>query len=141
MPEGNVFGNETPPEQIDTGGTEDKKGSDPKHGADEAFGTNVVLSEGNSPMELDDRKMEDPKNQYIQYNGVGTVRTMTPDAWRDALKGVEGVEVSDDWYHEWNYLNHKRIPRSLFNEHQLQYLLRIDGRFELVTVDAEATTK
>lgn len=64
------------------------------------------------------------KGPWIQYNGVATVRILTPSDW--AAAGVKSTK-----YCEWNYLNNKRLPRSMFTDEELQYLLRIDGRFSL----------
>lgn len=76
-----------------------------------------------TPMRLE---LPDPnaKGPWIQYNGPATVRIMTPQDW--AAAGV----VSNK-YAEWNYLNSKRLPRSLFSDEELQYLLRVDDRFSL----------
>jgi hypothetical protein len=68
----------------------------------------------------------DPKGQYIKYIGVATLRVMGPKEWAAA-----GVNSTASF--EWNYLNKKRIPRSAFTDEQLQYLLRVDDRFQLVT--------
>lgn len=64
------------------------------------------------------------KGPWIQYNGVATVRIMDRRAWAQA-------SVKSDKYCEWNYMNGKRLPRSMFNDEELQYLLRVDGRFSL----------
>lgn len=61
---------------------------------------------------------------WIQYNGVATVRIMDKASWASA--GVDSEK-----YVQWNYLNNKRVPRSEFSDDELQYLLRIDGRFTL----------
>lgn len=84
----------------------------------------VQVEFANEPMQL---KKADPKAKgpWIQYNGVGTVRTMGPKEWKSV-----GVDCDD--YHEWSYMNKKRLPRSVFSDAQLQYLLRVDGRFSLV---------
>lgn len=66
------------------------------------------------------------KGPWIQYNGVATVRILTRNDWAAA-------GVASDKYCEWNYLNNKRLPRSMFNDQELQYLLRVDGRFSLET--------
>jgi len=73
-----------------------------------------------------DLQEQDPtaKGPWIQYNGVATVRIITPSDWVAA--GVQSRK-----YCEWNYLNGKRLPRSMFNDEELQYLLRVDGRFSL----------
>ena len=78
-----------------------------------------------APMDL---TLPDPnaKGPWIQYNGVATVRILGPRDWHQA--GVRSMK-----YCEWNYLNGKRLPRSLFNDEELQYLLRVDGRFSLET--------
>lgn len=88
--------------------------------------TSVQVETASAPMQL---RQKDPnaKGPWIQYNGVATVRIMTPEDWKSV--GTEGP------YCEWNYLNERRLPRSLFNDQQLQYLLRQDGRFSLVEDD------
>lgn len=100
---------------------------DPRQG----LPSNVNVTVENTPAVLDTTKRTSAKGQYIQYNGVGTVRVMGPDEW--AAAGVE----SDDYF-EWNYLNDKRIPRESFSDQQLQYLLRIDDRFELVEINPDS---
>jgi hypothetical protein len=62
---------------------------------------------------------------WIQYNGVATLRIMTEKDWKAA--GVESTK-----YCQWNALNKKRLPREMFTDEELQYLLRVDGRFSLV---------
>ena len=94
---------------------------DPRQGLPESVKVRVE----DTPFVPDTTKREDPKGQYIQYNGVGTVRIMTPQDW-----AAVNIDTAD--YHEWNGFNHKRIPRSAFSDAQLQYLLRVDGRFSLV---------
>lgn len=120
-----------------TNKTEDtKKGDeDPTHGLSEKI-PGLQVSEGNSPMNLDTKNKDasDPNNQFIKYTGQGTVRIMGPDEWKAA-----NVDSND--YCEWNYLNRMMIPRSSFTDAQLQYLLRIDDRFELVTVEPESDDK
>lgn len=106
-------------------GTEDAV-EDPRKGLPD----NVNVVEADAPMKLDATKKKDPKGQYIQYNGVGTVRIMGPEEWAAA-------HVDSDQYFEWNYLNHKQIPRSAFSDEQLQYLLRVDDRFSLVNLDSD----
>jgi hypothetical protein len=98
-----------------------------KEEADPRQGLPSTVKVESAPTALDLKKPDpDAKGPWIQYEGVGTVRTITPDDWKAA-----GIECND--YHEWNYLNHKRLPRSAFSDQQLQYLLRVDGRFRLVT--------
>lgn len=62
---------------------------------------------------------------WIQYNGVATLRYMDENAWRS-------VGVDSKKYCQWNGLNKMRLPRSMFSDEELQYLLRVDGRFSLV---------
>jgi len=76
-----------------------------------------------APMDLD-TAASNSKGPWVQYNGVATVRILTPSDWAAA-----GVKSSH--YCEWNYLNGKRLPRSMFSDEELQYLLRVDGRFSL----------
>lgn len=90
----------------------------------------VTVVTENTPMTLQTGKSD--KGPWIQYNGIGTVRIMDKAAWKEA--GVES-----DKYVQWNYLNHKRVPRSLFNDQELQYLLRVDGRFSLETEPLKKT--
>ena len=108
---------------------EDKQ-EDPRQG----LPATVNVQQASSPMQLDNTKRQDPNGQYIKYNGVGTVRIMTPQDWKN-------VGVESDKYFEWNYLNKKQIPRSAFSDEELQYLLRIDGRFELVTAEPKTEDK
>jgi len=105
---------------------ENKPDSDPRQG----LPASVNVQEANTPFVPDATKRKDPSGKYVQYNGVGTVRIMGPAEWAAA-------NVPSDDYHEWNYLNHKRIPLSSFSDEQLQYLLRVDDRFEVVTIDSE----
>jgi hypothetical protein len=91
----------------------------------------VEVSENNAPMDLAQPNPE-AEGPWIAYNGVGTVRIMDEQAWKAA--GVESTK-----YVEWNYLNKKRIPVSEFNDKELQYLLRVDGRFSVQ--EAEPETK
>jgi hypothetical protein len=97
---------------------EEKK--DPRQG----LPTSVKVESASAPMKL---RTPDPKAKgpWIQYNGVGTVRIMTQPDWAQA-----GVDSNK--YCEWNYLNKKRLPRNIFTDDELQYLLRVDGRFSLV---------
>ena len=110
---------------IDADLSSKKKDSERQEDPRQGLPPSVNVETASGPMDL---KKPDPKAKgpWIQYNGIATVRTMSPADWKAA-----GVECND--YHEWNYLNHKRLPRSLFSDEQLQYLLRIDGRFSLVT--------
>jgi len=108
--------------------------SAPKHSAEEedprkGLPPSVQVVDATTPFLLQEAKPADPKGQYIKYIGVGTVRTMGPDEWKAA-------HVDSQDYFEWNYLNKKLIPRSVFSDEQLQYLLRVDDRFELVELDS-----
>lgn len=87
-----------------------------------AFMREVTAS---APMDLA-RVDPNAKGPWIQYNGQATVRIITPHDWKQA-----GVDSNK--YCEWNYLNSKRLPRSMFSDEELQYLLRVDGRFSLET--------
>lgn len=75
------------------------------------------------PVPLDNSNSSS-KGPWIQYNGIGTLRIMDPAAWKDA-----GVNSQKNI--QWNYLNKMRVPRSAFTDEELQYLLRVDGRFSL----------
>lgn len=92
--------------------------------------TSVQLLEEKTAYELDTKKTVSPRGKYIKYIGVGTVRIMGPAEWKAA-------HVDSDDYFEWNYLNHKEIALEAFSDAQLQYLLRVDDRFELVEHDDE----
>lgn len=99
---------------------EDATEVDPRQG----LPASVQVEEASAPMPL---QPSDPnaKGPWIQYNGIGTVRIMDEEAWKQA-------GVASDKYAEWSYLNQKRLPRSMFTDEELQYLLRVDDRFELV---------
>lgn len=127
----------TPPTRIDTNfeaKADAAKADDPKVNPRQGLPDTVQVQEANTPFVPDTTQHTAANGQYIQYNGVGTVRIMGPAEWKAA-----GVDSND--YFEWNYLNHKRIPRSAFTDEQLQYLLRIDDRFELVEVAPEPEAK
>ena len=100
--------------------TESTTEGDPRMG----LPPNVEVEIADKPMELA-LPNPDSRGPWVEYTGVGTLRIMDAAAWKDA-------KVDSDRYFEWNYLNHKRVPRSEFNDHELQYLLRRDGRFRLV---------
>lgn len=104
-------------ETVETEAVEEK---DPRMG----LPPSVVIEEAQQPFKLQQNN-PDATAPWIQYNGVGTVRVIDAQAWRDA-------GVDSDKYCEWNYLNNKRLPRSIFTDAELQYLLRVDGRFSLV---------
>lgn len=103
---------------------------DPRQG----LPASVRVEEATTPIALDTTKRTSTNGQYIQYNGVGTMRQMGPAEWKEA-------NVDSDDYFEWNYLNHKRIPREAFSDEQLQYLLRVDDRFELVEIKEDTEAK
>jgi len=105
---------------------QDKPKDDPRQG----LPPTVEVVQASAPMQLDATKREDPKGRYIQYNGIGTVRQMTPADWKAA-------HVDSDKTVEWNYLNKKRIPLSAFNDAELHYLLRVDDRFSIVSDEPE----
>lgn len=85
---------------------------------------NVIVEEAPAPMSL---QTANPlaTGPWIKYKGVATVRILTQKDWA-------AVGVNSSTYAEWNYLNEKKLPRSMFSDEELQYLLRVDGRFELV---------
>lgn len=85
---------------------------------------NVSIETADAPMDLQ-QASPSAKGPWIQYNGIATVRVMNEEAWRNC--GVDSTT-----YAEWNYLNKKKVPVSTFNDEELQYLLRRDGRFSLV---------
>ena len=101
-------------------GVAEKEAVDPRLG----LPPEVNIETASAPMEL---VVADGNNEgpWIEYFGVGTVRVMDAAAWKEA-------HVDSTQYVEWNYMNENRVPRSLFNDHELQYLLRVDGRFRLV---------
>lgn len=62
--------------------------------------------------------------EFIQYRGSATNRIITKQDWKGI--GIEGEDVKDV---EWNFGNGFRIPTADFNEKQIHYLLKVDGRF------------
>jgi len=98
-----------------------ESGGDPRMG----LPPEVEVEIADTPMELTPPVPGDNQGPWVEYIGVGTLRIMDTAAWKDA-------KVDSTNYFEWNYLNHKRIPRSAFTDEELQYLLRRDGRFRLV---------
>ena len=105
--------------------------NDPKHNPKQNVeaavgGANVVLSEGNpTAFEMDTTKRESKTGRYIKYSGPALVRIMDAESWNAA-------NVKSERYFEWNFLNHKKIPIEAFSDEELYYLLRVDGRFEIV---------
>lgn len=100
---------------------EESEENDPRQGLPDL----VQVQTETQAFQPDPTKRVDPHNKYVKYTGVGTVRIMGPEEWRAC-----GIDSKD--YFEWNYLNKKQIPLSAFSDEQLQYLLRIDDRFEVV---------
>lgn len=119
------------PEAIASDTERDNK---PKEDPRKGLPPGVQVEEAQEPFierQPTEEELSDP-GPWIQYNGVGIVRVMGPDEWKAVKNLVPGLPSTDDYY-EWNSANNKRVPRSEFNDHQLQYLLRIDGRFSLET--------
>jgi hypothetical protein len=106
------------PEKVDSPAEESEE--DPRQGLPE----NVRVEVG-APVKLSEMGKHAP-GPWIQYDGVGTLRVLTPEDWND-LGIKNGVRC------EWNYLNHMRLPRSMFNDEMLQYLLNVDMRFSVVS--------
>jgi hypothetical protein len=70
---------------------------------------------------------------WIEYTGIATVRIINGLDWK-------AIGIDSDLYCEWNYLNAKKLPKSMFNPEQLNYLLSTDGRFKLVEDESESGT-
>ena len=92
----------------------------------------IKIEKASGPMNL---TPPDPNatGPWIEYTGIATVRIITELDWRQ-----QGINSTN--YCEWNYLNNKRLPRSMFSDEELQYLLRVDGRFTLVDDEIESET-
>lgn len=147
MPEGAQVDQDetpTPPQSFgrpDTNLSDKADDTDPKNdpklnpgqGIEEVI-PGVQIQEANTPFELKPTDAESKSGKYIRYTGPALVRIMDEAAWK-------GAHVDSDRYFEWNYLNHKRIPMEAFTDSELQYLLRIDGRFELVQAKAKDDEK
>lgn len=84
----------------------------------------VLVEKASTPMRLE---RPDPKatGPWVAYRGVATVRVFTAADW--ARVGIDSTKR-----YEWNALNHKKLPKSIFSKEQLDYLLNIDRRFVLV---------
>lgn len=123
---------ETPPNpdatQQETEKAKSKQQGDPRQG----LPSTVQVVQAAEPMQLQ-QTAPGATGPWIQYNGVATVRIMGPEEWKNV-----GIETDD--YHEWSYMNKKRLPRSVFSDQQLQYLLRVDGRFSLVEDEKASET-
>ncbi len=94
---------------------------DPRQG----LPVSVKVEEASAPMQLDATHRTAADGKYVLYTGVATVRVMGPAEWA-------ALHINSDQYFEWNYLNNRRIPVSSFTDEQLEYLLKVDDRFELV---------
>jgi hypothetical protein len=89
--------------------------------------SSVEVEIASAPMELQQPIVADESGGFIKYIGVGTVRQMTPADW-------ERVGVDDfNRFIEWNGLNKMCVPRSIFTDKALQYLLNDDRRFIVVS--------
>lgn len=77
----------------------------------------------------------DPKatGPWIKYNGIATVRILCDLDW-------QALGIDSSLYCEWNYLNEMKLPKSMFNDEQLDYLLNKDGRFHLEEDEIESET-
>lgn len=106
-----------PPELFTPQEKEDAAQGDPRQG----LPPSVQVVEAPGPMDLQG-PIPGATGPWIKYIGVATVRIMDAKAWEEA-------GVASEKYCEWNYLNNKRLPRSMFTDHELQYLLRVDRRF------------
>lgn len=73
------------------------------------------------------------KGPWIEYTGIATVRILSAEDWKT-------LGIDSDLYCEWNYLNGNRLPKSMFNEEQLNYLLTQDDRFQLVEDESGSET-
>ena len=101
--------------------TEDKPPQDPRLG----LPPNVQVVEAAEPFQPTIDESLPDEGPWVEYTGIALIRIMGPDEWAAA-------HVDSENYFEWNHLNNKRISRHAFNDHELQYLLRVDGRFRLV---------
>ena len=64
----------------------------------------------------------DAAGPWVKYVGPATLRIMDRSAWANA-------GVHSDQYVEWNYLNNMKVPVKKFDDFELDYLLKRDGRF------------
>ncbi|QGJ90060.1 hypothetical protein HWC80_gp019 [Mycobacterium phage Indlulamithi] len=133
MPDANDFANEpalpgdsTPQEATAPQKQEELTDEQKAEKARQGLPPSVEVVTADAPMELQKPIKADESKGFIQYVGVATTRQMTPADWER-----EGVDDFDQFI-EWNYLNKKCVPRSIFTDKALQYLLRVDGRFKLV---------
>lgn len=60
--------------------------------------------------------------KFIKFTGHSGVRSISADEW-----GAVGVKDVEDTV--WDRTNAHRIPRTDFNDKQLNYLLNVDGEF------------
>jgi hypothetical protein len=86
-----------------------------------------IIENADSLMEL---TPPDPNatGPWVEYIGVATVRILNKADW-------SSLGIDSDLVCQWNFLNRKRLPKSLFNDAQLHYMLKVDGRFQLVDDD------
>lgn len=119
----------------ETEATQDDPKNDPKvnpgQGIEEVI-PGAKVETASTPFELNPTQAESKSGKFVKYVGPALVRIMDQAAWKAA-------HVESDKYFEWNYLNQKQIPMEAFSDAELQYLLRIDDRFELVQKASETT--
>lgn len=91
----------------------------------------AAVEMASTPMKLD-LPQKDAKGPWVEYTGVATVRVLTEKDWAD--QGINSTKR-----YQWNYLNQKRLPKSIFSEDELHYLLEVDGRFKLTETSSDTT--
>ena len=77
-------------------------------------------------------KAPEKSTKYIQYNGISTRRVISRDEW-EAIPLAYGGPVTDQDTVEWSGQNRFRIPVSELSKEAVNYLLKVDGRFEIVS--------
>lgn len=88
--------------------------------------TSDVKEEPKAPAKAASKSADAPI-QDVKYIGQASLRTISKDDWLSL--GIEHEDV------EWNFHNNFRVPAEDLTDGARKYLLKKDGRFELV--DAE----
>lgn len=65
-----------------------------------------------------------PANNYVRYVGAATRRVLTAEDWERV--GIEGKPAT------WHMGNGLMLPVSQFSQEQIDYLVNVDGRFQVV---------
>lgn len=90
--------------------------------------TTDVKEESKAPAKAASKSADAPLKD-VKYIGQASLRTISEAEWLEL--GIEHEAV------EWNFRNNFRVPVEELTDGARKYLLKTDGRFELVDAELE----